>query len=88
MSNENFLRFTVPYHYVLQLKQFKPYRHLLREKDNVYYKTGSLKGIRTRVGYINDGLGEFYYFVIFFNQPHYKMNATLDCVKKAVARQR
>jgi D-alanyl-D-alanine carboxypeptidase/D-alanyl-D-alanine-endopeptidase (penicillin-binding protein 4) len=70
------------------LKQFKPYRHLLREKDNVYYKTGSLKGIRTRVGYINNGLGEFYYFVIFFNQPHYKMNATLDCVKKAVGRQR
>jgi len=70
------------------LKQFKPYRQLLREKNNVYYKTGSLKGIRTRVGYINDGLGEFYYFVIFFNQPQYKMNATLDCVIKAVSRQR
>jgi D-alanyl-D-alanine carboxypeptidase/D-alanyl-D-alanine-endopeptidase (penicillin-binding protein 4) len=70
------------------LKQFKPYRHLLREKDQVYYKTGSLNGIRTRVGYIDDGLGEFYYFVIFFNQPHHNMNAALDCVKKAVARQR
>ncbi len=70
------------------LKQFKPYRHLLMKKDQVYYKTGSLNGVRTRVGYIDDGLGEFYYFVIFFNQPHHKMNATLDCVKKAVARQR
>ena len=70
------------------LKGFKPYKHLLRERDHVYYKTGSLKGIRTRVGYINDGLGEYYYFIIFFNQPHYQMNTTLDCVKKAVARQR
>jgi len=70
------------------LKGFKPYKHLLRERDHVYYKTGSLKGVRTRVGYINDGLGEYYYFIIFFNQPHYQMNATLDCVKKAVARQR
>jgi len=69
------------------LKQFKPHRHLLRQKDQVYYKTGTLRGIRTRVGYIDDGLGEFYYFVIFFNQSHHKMSATLDCVKKAVARQ-
>jgi D-alanyl-D-alanine carboxypeptidase/D-alanyl-D-alanine-endopeptidase (penicillin-binding protein 4) len=70
------------------LKQFKPYRHLLRQKDWVYYKTGTLTGVRTRVGYIDDGLGEYYYFVIFFNQPHHKMTATLDCVQKTVARQR
>jgi len=70
------------------LKQFRPYRHLLTAKDQVYYKTGSLNGIRTRVGYIDDGLGEFYYFVIFFNQSQHKMNGTLDCVKRAVARQR
>ncbi|MCF8145410.1 MAG: D-alanyl-D-alanine carboxypeptidase [Deltaproteobacteria bacterium] len=70
------------------LKRFKPYRRLLTEKDQVYYKTGSLRGIRTRVGYVDDGLGEYYYFVIFFNRPHDKMNAMLDCVKKTVARQR
>jgi len=66
------------------LKQFQPYRHLLREKHGVYYKTGSLKGIRTRVGYIENGPGEIYYFVIFFNQAHYKIDETLQCVKNEV----
>ena len=70
------------------LKGFKPYMHLLKRKDNVFYKTGSLKGIRTRVGYIKDDLGRFYYFVIFFNQRYSKMNDTMNCVKKeVVARQ-
>jgi serine-type D-Ala-D-Ala carboxypeptidase/endopeptidase (penicillin-binding protein 4) len=70
------------------LKRFKPYRRLLREKGHVYYKTGTLKGISTRAGYINDGLGKFYYFVIFFNQHPYRMKAALNCVEKTVARQR
>jgi len=67
------------------LRRFRPYRHLLREKDNVYYKTGSLKGVRTRVGYIKNGLGELFDFIIFFNQPHDRMNTTMHCVKDAVS---
>jgi len=68
------------------LKRFKAYRYLLKNDENVFYKTGSLKGIRTRVGYVENGGGDLYYFVIFFNQPRHKMNATLNCVKRAVAR--
>jgi len=48
------------------LKKFRPYKHLLKRKDNVLYKTGSLKGIRTEVGYIEGDRQELYYFVIFF----------------------
>ncbi len=70
------------------LKRFKPYRHLLRQNDNVFYKTGSLKGIRTKVGYVEDDHGGSYYFIIFFNQNTSKMDATMNCVKKAIARER
>ncbi len=68
------------------LQRFKSYRHLLKNDGNVYYKTGSLKGIRTRVGYVDKGERGVYYFVIFFNQPHYQMDRTLGCVKRTIAR--
>ena len=67
------------------LKKFRPYKHLLKRKDNVLYKTGSLKGIRTEVGYIEGDRQELYYFVIFFNRRNSDMNATINCVKKAIA---
>ena len=34
------------------LEKFKPHKDLLKSQDDVLYKTGSLKGIRTRAGYI------------------------------------
>ncbi len=67
------------------LKEFRPYRHLLKRKDNVLYKTGSLKGIRTEVGYIEGDRQELYYFVIFFNRRNSDMNAAINCVRKAIA---
>ncbi|MBW1782591.1 MAG: D-alanyl-D-alanine carboxypeptidase [Deltaproteobacteria bacterium] len=70
------------------LKRFKPYRHLLKQKDNVLYKTGSLKGIRTKVGYVEDDFGDSYYFIIFLNQNNSKMAATMSCVKRAIVRER
>jgi D-alanyl-D-alanine carboxypeptidase/D-alanyl-D-alanine-endopeptidase (penicillin-binding protein 4) len=70
------------------LKRFKPYRHLLKQKDNVLYKTGSLKGIRTKVGYVEDDFGDSYYFIIFLNQNNSKMAATMNCVKRAIIRER
>jgi len=66
------------------LKGFKPYRYLLRRNDNVLYKTGSLKGIRTKVGYIGGYPQGPYYFVIFFNRRNSDMNAAINCVKKAI----
>ena len=67
------------------LKQFKRYRYLLKRNDNVLYKTGSLKGIRTKVGYIGEYPQGPYYFVVFFNRRNSDMNAAINCVKKAIA---
>ena len=67
------------------LEKFKPYRYLLKRNDNMLYKTGSLKGIRTKVGYIGGYPKGPYYFVIFFNRRNSDMNAAINCVKKAIA---
>ncbi len=49
------------------LAQFAPHAHLMSHKGREYYKTGTLKGIRTRVGYIETGAGGHYRFVLFRN---------------------
>ena len=67
------------------LKQFKPYRYLLKRNDNVLYKTGSLKGVRTKVGYMGGYPRGPYYFVVFFNRRNSDMNAAINCVRKAIA---
>ena len=67
------------------LKQFKPYRYLLKRNDKVLYKTGSLKGIKTKVGYIEGNPQGPYYFVVFLNRRNSDMNAATNCVKKAIA---
>ncbi len=51
------------------LLKFKPYFHLMRYKDKEYYKTGTLQGIRTRAGYIENGKNELYPFVVIVNTP-------------------
>ncbi len=52
------------------LKAFFPYRSLMRKKGDVYYKTGTLKGIRTKAGYI----GERYIFVIYLESGRVDLN--------------
>lgn len=51
------------------LKLFEPYRMLMKENDRTYYKTGTLKGISTRVGYIKISDESVYRFVVFCNSP-------------------
>lgn len=51
------------------LEKFKPYQYLMRHKDRVTYKTGTLSDVSTRAGYIEDGSGRKYSFVIFCNTP-------------------
>jgi D-alanyl-D-alanine carboxypeptidase/D-alanyl-D-alanine-endopeptidase (penicillin-binding protein 4) len=46
------------------LRAFEPHRNLMTRKGSVLYKTGSLSGIRTRVGYI-EHKEDRYYFIIF-----------------------
>lgn len=49
------------------LNEFEPYHRLLRREGAEFYKTGTLDGIRSRAGYIADGKGELYRFVVMIN---------------------
>ena len=49
------------------LHEFKPYRQLLTEENRALYKTGSLRDVKSMVGYIRPLKGEPYNFVIMLN---------------------
>jgi serine-type D-Ala-D-Ala carboxypeptidase/endopeptidase (penicillin-binding protein 4) len=51
------------------LKAFTPHHTLLRNKGREYYKTGTLRGVSTRAGYIENGHGELHRFVVMINTP-------------------
>jgi D-alanyl-D-alanine carboxypeptidase/D-alanyl-D-alanine-endopeptidase (penicillin-binding protein 4) len=51
------------------LVAFENYHRLMRNKGREYFKSGHLRGIRTRVGYIKDPGGRHYRFVVFINTP-------------------
>ncbi len=52
---------------LLVLDEFVLKRRLMRQDRNEYYKTGTLRGIQTRAGYIDDRKGGLYKFVVFVN---------------------
>lgn len=66
------------------LKAFKPYRHLLRRTGDVLYKTGTLRDISTRVGYIEGPSKAPHYFVIFLNRPGAHINSLMECLKESL----
>ena len=51
------------------LERFAPYRTLMRQADGVFYKTGTLRGVNTRVGYLEKPGAGWYRFVVLFNSP-------------------
>jgi D-alanyl-D-alanine carboxypeptidase/D-alanyl-D-alanine-endopeptidase (penicillin-binding protein 4) len=51
------------------LDAFKPYHFLMRRWDNAFYKTGTLKGIHTMAGYVENTKGGLYCFVVLLNTP-------------------
>lgn len=51
------------------LLKFKPYYRLLRQEGTDFYKTGTLKDVSTRVGFIGRDEANLYAYVIFFNTP-------------------
>ena len=64
------------------LRAFRPYRHLLRISGEVLYKTGTLRGVRTRVGYIETARKEPFYFVIFLNRANSAdILSLMECIK-------
>jgi D-alanyl-D-alanine carboxypeptidase/D-alanyl-D-alanine-endopeptidase (penicillin-binding protein 4) len=51
------------------LKAFESRFFLMKKTGNVYYKTGTLNGISTRIGYITGPRGIEHRFVVFCNSP-------------------
>ena len=51
------------------LQEFLPYHFYMRRAGREYYKTGTLYGISTRVGYINRVNGQLCRYVIMLNSP-------------------
>jgi serine-type D-Ala-D-Ala carboxypeptidase/endopeptidase (penicillin-binding protein 4) len=51
------------------LKAFEPYHSLMRHEGREFYKTGTLSGINTRAGYIENTKGQLYRFVVLINTP-------------------
>jgi len=41
----------------------------MRHENKEFYKTGTLRGINTRAGYIENTKGQLYRFVVFINTP-------------------
>lgn len=60
------------------LLRFEPYHRLLPHAAGEYYKTGSLHGIRTRVGYIEAQAGGLYHFVVFLNTAGKRTEPIMD----------
>ena len=66
------------------LKRFKPYRHTLVREEKLLYKTGSLRGIRTRAGYLEGPGGGYYYIVVFLNRARPDMNTVMRCLTQTL----
>ncbi len=60
------------------LKVFEPYHSLMHRKGRAFYKTGTLKGINTRVGYIVNAKGKLYCFVVLLNTPGKSTKPIMD----------
>jgi D-alanyl-D-alanine carboxypeptidase/D-alanyl-D-alanine-endopeptidase (penicillin-binding protein 4) len=51
------------------LENFEPYHPLMRHQGREFFKTGSLRGVSTRAGYIEDGRGQLNPYVVMVNTP-------------------
>jgi D-alanyl-D-alanine carboxypeptidase/D-alanyl-D-alanine-endopeptidase (penicillin-binding protein 4) len=66
---------------VAVLERFRPYRNLLKREGNVFFKTGSLMGVRTLAGYVDGGPQGLCSFVIFLNRPDADIGTVMDCLR-------
>lgn len=64
--------------------RFAPYHALMRKKGRQYYKTGHLKGVRTRAGYITSGDGGHYRFVVMLNTPGKSTHRIMQIIEKGL----
>jgi serine-type D-Ala-D-Ala carboxypeptidase/endopeptidase (penicillin-binding protein 4) len=63
------------------LVRFYPYRQLMRRQGNELFKTGTLNGVRSRAGYIEDGKGECYRFVVMINTAGKTADPVMEIIR-------
>ena len=66
------------------LDKFKPHHRLMRRQGREFYKTGTLYGISTRVGYIVAENGGLYRYVVMLNTPGKSTNAIMGKLVKVL----
>ncbi len=66
------------------LEVFRPYRELMPNRENVYFKTGTLKGVRTLAGYIEKMPEQAFPFVILVNTPGKSAEKILEAVRARI----
>jgi len=64
------------------LKGFSPYRNLLTRDGNILYKSGTLRGIQARAGYVEGHQGKLFYFVIFVKGSQTNITEAMHAVGK------
>lgn len=65
------------------LQEFYPYRNLMKKGKNDLYKTGTLNGISTRIGYLDINNRQYRYVVLCNKKGHYS-ESILKSIKKAL----
>ena len=66
------------------LEEFEAYHHFMPHEDREFYKTGNLNGINTRAGYIENGKGELYRFVVIINTPGETTKPIMDKILEGI----
>ena len=69
------------------LVAFAPYHDLLRQSPPLFYKTGTLKGVRTQAGFIKKRGGGLYPFVVMMNTAGKDTQPVVEEFIRTVARQ-
>lgn len=64
------------------LNRFSPYHKLMRKQNRQYYKTGHLKGVRSRAGYIASQDGKLYRFAVIVNTPGKSTHRIMKVLEK------
>lgn len=66
------------------LDAFAPYHALMPFEGGDYYKTGTLTGVRARVGFIRAGDGSLYRYVILLNTPEKTVDPIIRRIKISI----
>ncbi len=66
------------------LKEFYPHKKLMKHNNGEYFKTGTLKSVRTRAGYIKSRNGKYYMYVVFVNSFNKNTDSIMGLVKRKI----